>query len=122
VGQGNVRDLWAPEVTTLNNEPALVRIAAPGGTSLAMTVVAQIAPDGIVQLSVAHAWEESGSAASGTLISESDTVTRVMDGNTMLIAGLRRTVAAAAGIDATHAELVVLLRPTVVSPGAFGNR
>lgn len=122
VAQGSVRDLWAPEVTTVHNEPAMVRVATAGGTSLTMTVVAQIAADGIVQLNVAHAWEEPGSLASTTRVSESDTVTRVMDGNTALISGLRRTIPPAAGSDVTHAELVVLLRPTVVSPGAFGSR
>ena len=58
LAQGDVRALWAPDVTTLNNEPAMVRVATPGGTSLTMTVVPQISADGIVQLSVAHAWEE----------------------------------------------------------------
>lgn len=120
--QGGVRDLWAPEVTTVHNEPAMVRVAAAGGTSLAMTVVAQISADGIVQLNVAHAWEELDSAAPSTRLSESDTVSRVIDGHTMLISGLRRTLPPASGIDGTHAELVVLLRPTVVSPGTFGSR
>ena len=50
--QGEIRDLWAPDVTALNNEPALVRVATPGGSSLTMTVVPQISADGIVQLSV----------------------------------------------------------------------
>src|SRR5687767_13852349 len=56
--QGDVRPLWAPDVTTLNNEPAMVRVATPGGTSLTMTVVPQISADGVVQLSISHAWEE----------------------------------------------------------------
>ncbi len=28
--QGGIRTLWSPEVTTINNEPALVRIDTPG--------------------------------------------------------------------------------------------
>lgn len=120
--QGTVRDLWAPEITTVHNEPAMVRVSAAGGTSLALTVVAQVAADGVVQLSVAHAWEDAGSGASSTRVSESDSVTRVMDGNTVLISGLRRAVPATAGTDAAHAELVVLLRPTVVGAGTIGSR
>lgn len=102
--QGAVRTLWAPDVTSLNNEPALVRIAATGGTALTMTVVPQIGADGVIQLSVTHTWEEAAAR-----VTESDAVTRVMDGNTMMIAGLLRG----------QTELVMLLRPTVVDPGTF---
>lgn len=139
--QGDVRPLWAPDVTTLNNEPAMVRVATPGGTSLTMTVVPQISADGIVQLSISHAWEEhAGERSQGFLKSstpitrttEADTVTRVMDGNTAMIAGLLRpeqvSVATSGRLSIFgsqtqkkpgHAELVVLLRPTVVTPGMF---
>ena len=37
--QGDIRALWAPEVTALNNEPALVRVSTPGESSLMLTVV-----------------------------------------------------------------------------------
>lgn len=114
LAQGDVRTLWAPDVTTLNNEPALVRVAAAGGTSLTMTVLPQIAADGVVQLSVTHAWEEAPAR-----IAESDAVTRVMDGNTVMIAGLLRPLPPEAGRPAAYAELVVLLKPTVVDPGSF---
>jgi type II secretory pathway component GspD/PulD (secretin) len=138
--QGDVRPLWAPDVTTLNNEPAMVRVATPGGTSLTMTVVPQISADGIVQLSISHAWEEhAGDRKQGflrttpiTRVTEADTVTRVMDGNTAMVAGLLRpeqvTVATSGRLSIFgsqtqkkpgHAELVVLLRPTVVTPGVF---
>ena len=122
--QGDVRGLWAPEVTTLNNEPAMVRVSTPGGTSLTMTVVPQISADGVVQLSVAHAWEEpAGDRRDGwfksspvTRLTETDTVTRVMDGNTVMISGLLRPEPAK---QRTRAELVVLLWPTVVGTGTF---
>lgn len=137
--QGDVRPLWAPDVTTLNNEPAMVRVATPGGTSLTMTVVPQISADGIVQLSISHAWEEhAGDRKDGflksspiTRVTEADTVTRVMDGNTAMIAGLLRPEQVTVGTGRLsifgsqtqkkpgHAELVVLLRPTVVTPGTF---
>jgi len=115
LAQGEVRTLWTPEVTTLNNQPALVRVTDGGGTSLTMTVVPQIAADGVVQLSVSHTWED----APLTRVAESDAVTRVMDGNTVLIAGLLRPVPASSVRSASHAELVVLLRPVVVDPGTF---
>jgi len=67
-------------------------------------------------------------------VSGSDTVTRVMDGNTVLIAGLLRpkdiAATAATGMSAMfgvsqkqkgHAELVVLLRPTVVRAGTLAT-
>jgi len=137
--QGDVRPLWAPDVTTLNNEPAMVRVATPGGTSLTMTVVPQISADGIVQLSISHAWEaHAGEHKVGFLkstpirrVTEADTVTRVMDGNTAMIAGLLRPEQVSSGTSGRsifgsqaqkkpgHAELVVLLRPTVVTPGVF---
>lgn len=119
LAQGDVRTLWAPDVTTLHNEPAMVRVAAAGGASLTMTVVPQIGADGVVQLSVSHAWEEAASDASLARVTETDAVTRVMDGNTMMIGGLLRPVAASDARSAGYAELVVLLRPTVVDPGTF---
>jgi type II secretory pathway component GspD/PulD (secretin) len=133
--QGEIRHLWAPDVTALNNEPALVRIATPGGTSLTMTVVPQIAADGIVQVSVSHALEErAGDRSEGFFksspvmrTSEADTVARVHDGQTMVISGLLRPQMVAAEGGRTifgsqpkkpgHAELVVLLRASVVTLG-----
>ena len=115
LAQGDVRTLWAPDVTSLNNEPAIVRVSASGGTSLTMTVVPQIAADGVVQLSLSHSWEE----AALTRVAESDAVARVMDGNTVMISGLLRPVPAAEGRTGSYAELVVLLRPTVVDAGTF---
>ena len=134
--QGDVRVLWTPDVTTLNNEPAMLRLSTPGATSLTLSVVPQISADGIVQLSIAHAWEEhAGDRKDGWFKSTplvrstgADTVTRVMDGHTVMISGLRRpteiTIASSGMFGKRektqgHAELVVLLRPTVVTPGTF---
>ena len=138
--QGEIVDLWAPEVTTLNNEPAMVHVSNPGASSLTMTVLPQISADGIVQLSISHEWgDHDGDQKQGFLkstplmrVSGSDTVTRVMDGSTVLIAGLLRpkeiAAKAATGMSAMfgvsqkqkgHAELVVLLRPTVVRAGTL---
>jgi hypothetical protein len=117
LAQGEVRTLWAPDVTALNNEPAMVRMSTGFGASLTMTVVPQIAGDGAVQLSLSHAWEEGTGGSSGTTstrLAESETVTRVMDGNTVMVSGLLRPLAGGTG---AYAELVVLLKPTVVHPG-----
>jgi len=80
-----------------------------------MTVVPQISADGIVQLSLSHAWEEQDGAQAPVRTTEADTVARVNDGNTVMIAGLLRPAAGA--VSTTQAELVVLLRATVVTPG-----
>jgi hypothetical protein len=102
-----------------------VRSGTAGVSSLTMTVVPQIAADGVVQLSVSHAWEEQGAARS-VHAAEADTVTRVPNGSTVLIAGLLRppqTVPGGGGAmfrGATRrtppAEFVVLLRASVVTP------
>jgi type II secretory pathway component GspD/PulD (secretin) len=128
--QGDIRVLSAPEVTAMNNEPTLLRAGVPGVSSLTMTVVPQIASDGIVQLSVSQAWEEQAAGQRIARTAEADTVTRVRDGGTVLIAGLLRPAQAVEpprGAFAalfggqtkkmTQAELVVLLRATVVTPG-----
>ncbi len=138
--QGEIQDLWAPDVTTLNNEPAMVHVSIPGTSSLTMTVLPQISADGIVQLSISHEWgEHAGDRKQGLLkstpltrVAGSDTVTRVMDGHTVLIAGVLRPkdieTRATTGFSGIfggtqkqkgHAELVVLLRPTLVRAGTF---
>lgn len=136
--QGEIQDLWAPEVTTMNNEPAMVHITTPGSSSLTMTVVPQVSADGIVQMSISHSWDEHDGNRSAGILKPStplmrsmgaDTVMRVMDGHTVMIAGLTRpkdvakAVSGMAGVFGAsptqkgRAELVVLLRPTVVGAG-----
>jgi MSHA biogenesis protein MshL len=137
--QGEIRDLWAPEVTTLNNEPAMVYVSTPGSTALTLTVLPQISADGFVQLSVSHAWEEhDGTRKDGFLkstpvmrVTGSDSVTRIIDGQTALVAGLVRPreiavpstgakgVFGASQKRTSSVELVVLLKPTIVKAGAF---
>lgn len=132
--QGDVRILSAPEVTTMNNEPALMRAGTPGVSSLTLTVVPQIASDGVVQLSVSHAWEEQFAGEKTARTSEADTVTRVMDGHTVLITGALRPARVAAASHGgfaswfgapekknVQAELVVLLRASVVTPGTLST-
>jgi hypothetical protein len=78
---------------------------------------------------VAHAWEELEAGEKIARVAEGDTVTRVRDGQTVLLAGwLRpaqiavasRAMGSLLGGPATktvQAELVLLLRATVVAPG-----
>jgi hypothetical protein len=127
--QGDVRVLWAPDVTVINSEPALLRIATQGSTSLTMTIVPQISADGFVQMSVSHAWEtpaseghdRSSRTTPGSRVMETDTVMRVADGRSAVIAGLLRPVPPASAKERGGlAELVVLVRPTVVAALATG--
>jgi len=132
--QGEIRDLWAPEVTTMNNEPAMVHISMAGASSLTMTVVPQISADGIVQMSISHAWDEHDGDQKQDFLKAlppmrstgADTVTRVMNGNTVMISGLSRPtdIPGAMQNQKGRAELVVLLRPTLVRAGtvAVGSR
>ena len=129
----------------MNNEPAMVQVSMPGTSSLTMTVVPQISADGIVQMSISHAWDahdgdqKQGFMKPSTPLMRSigaDTVTRVMDGNTVMISGLQRPAeiaVPATGVSGVfgasqkqkvRAELVVLLRPTVVKAGtvAIGSK
>jgi type II secretory pathway component GspD/PulD (secretin) len=135
--QGDIRQLWSPEVTTINNEPALLRIDTPGVASLTLTVIPQISGDGVIQLAVTHTWEERGGEHKEGLmkstpvqrITEADTVTRLTSGSAVLLSGLLRPVQApkqATGAAALFgaqpkrdgsAELVVVLRPTIVTTG-----
>ena len=71
---------------------------------------------------LSHAWEENagGAGAASIRSAGTETVTRVMDGHALLVAGLVRPAPPMAGVAARYAEIVVLLRPIVVDTGAFG--
>lgn len=104
---------------------------------LTLTVTPQIAGDGAVQLSVAPTYaEKAGQAksAAGELypvlrVSEADTLVRVQDGDTVVIAGFLRdrsrtrpgtglaSYFGAESHETVKSELVILLTPVVVTPG-----
>jgi type II secretory pathway component GspD/PulD (secretin) len=151
----------APHVVAMNNEPAVMRAGTQGvyfttasqidpagrveRTStpvailegLTLTVTAQIASDGIVQLSVAPTYAEKtgqSKSAAGDIfpilqVSEADTLVRVHDGGTVVISGFlqgrvqAKTGAGLAGFfgaqarERTTSELVLLLTPSVVNAG-----
>jgi general secretion pathway protein D len=160
--QGTVRMIAAPQVVAMNNEPAIIsagsqevyfvsasQLDADGRTTahpsgpaailhgLALTVTAQIASDGIVQLNIAPSYAQKtgqvkssrGDTAPALSIAEVDTNVRVRDGETIVISGLlqdRTTTTPGTGIGGffgaqakatVTSELVILLTPTVVSPG-----
>jgi MSHA biogenesis protein MshL len=160
--QGTVRMIAAPQVVAMNNEPAIISAgsqevyfvsasqldadgrttAHPSGAAailhgLALTVTAQIASDGIVQLNIAPSYAQKtgqvksprGDTAPALSIAEVDTNVRVRDGETIVISGLlrdRTTTTPGTGIggffgaqakETVTSELVILLTPTVVSPG-----
>lgn len=133
--QGEVRVIATPDVVAMNNEPAMLRTGTPDVSWLTLTVIPQISSDGIVQLSVSPSWseragtrQEDGHAVAAMRVSEADTVARVADGHTVLLAGILGTAEGtkpAGGIGALfgaparqllHTELVVLLTPTVITP------
>jgi MSHA biogenesis protein MshL len=165
--QGTVRAIASPRIVAMNNEPAVMRVGSQqvyfqaasaidgsGRTGertftpatvlsgLTLTVTAQIAADGIVQLHVAPTYAAAGGTVKSprgesvpTLsVAEADTTVRVRNGDTVVIAGMlhdRERVTQGTGMagffgaqtrDTVAAELVILLTPTVVTSGAAGSR
>jgi type IVB pilus formation R64 PilN family outer membrane protein len=160
--QGTVTMIAAPQVVAMNNEPAIMRVGTQGvyfqaasqidasGRSqrtstpaailegLTLTVTAQVAPDGIVQLSVSPTYaEKTGQTRSGSgdsfpvlHVSEADTLVRVQDGDTVVLSGFlqdRLKAKQSTGVagffgaqshETVKSELVILLTPVVVSAGA----
>ncbi len=157
--QGSITMIASPRIVATNNEPAVMRVgtqsvfvessSAPEERSqrtsrvasvlegLTLSVTAQIASDGIVQLHVAPTYasragqvkSHAGDTFPVLRISEADTIVRVRDGETIVLSGFledREAEKPAPGLAAmfggasrtiVKSELVILLTPTVVSPG-----
>lgn len=100
--QGEIRTLASPQVLAMNNEPAVIHVgnSAQGFT---MTLTPHIDPGGMVMLSVSPTYAEKSD------VTEADTVVRMRDGESILLAGLLQRR------DAVKTELVILLNATVVS-------
>jgi type II secretory pathway component HofQ len=154
--QGTVTKVTAPAVVAMNNEPATIRVGkqlvyfSPTGSSesdhkrvlgpstvldgFTLSVLAQISADHFIQLHVSPSFAApageskgpNGSAAPVMAVNETDTIMRVRDGETIVLAGFlsdvdRMTPASGfaklfSGPSRTtvRSELVILLTPTIV--------
>ncbi len=111
--QGAVNVLSSPLITAMNNEPAVMRVGAtdPHSPTEGMTlrVTPQISADGIIHLSI------------NPIVSarEADTLVRVRQGETIVIAGLMqdRSLTEPTQTIRRKTDLVILLTPTLITPG-----
>jgi type II secretory pathway component GspD/PulD (secretin) len=121
--QGTVNVLSSPRIIAMNNEPTIMRAATQDAHSLTESIVlsltAQISADGIIHMNVNPSVTERTGLATSQLgdqtplitVREADTLVRVRQGETIVIAGLmhERT-------DRRKTDLVILLTPTLVRP------
>jgi MSHA biogenesis protein MshL len=123
--QGTVNVLSSPRIIATNNEPTIMRAATQDTRSVTDSIVlsltAQISADGLIHMNVnPSVTERTGLATSPVgdqmplvTVREADTVVRVRQGETVVIAGLIRERP-----DRRKSDLVILLTPTVVNPGS----
>jgi MSHA biogenesis protein MshL len=122
--QGTLNVLSSPRITAMNNEPTVMRAATEDSRSVTDSVVlsitAQISADGFVHMNVnPSVITRTGVATSPlgdlplTTVREADTLVRVRQGETIVIAGLMRERP-----DRRKTDLVILLTPTLVNPTA----
>jgi MSHA biogenesis protein MshL len=134
--QGTVHVLASPRLLVMNNEPAVVSgtTASAGSTDgksgITLSVVAQIAEDGMVTLSVGPivrlAEPGDGTAPGATATRAADTLARVASGETMVVSGFGRdremrqpsSSGPPEAVRRTRVALLVLLTPTVVNSAA----
>ena len=121
--QGTVNVLSSPRIIATNNEPTIMRAATQDTRSVSESIVlsltAQISADGLIHMNVnPSVTERTGLATSPggdqmplVTVREADTVVRVRQGETVVIAGLIRERP-----DRRKSDLVILLKPTVVNP------
>ena len=162
--QGSVTKVSAPAVVAMNNEPAMIRIGkqlvyfAPMASSdgdrkpmsgpasvlegFTLSVLAQISADHFIQLHLSpsfaaqagEARDRNGSVAPVMAVNDTDTLMRVRDGETVVLAGFLADVdrvKPASGFaklfsgpsrTTVRSELVILLTSTIVgSTGASPN-
>jgi MSHA biogenesis protein MshL len=142
--QGKVTVLATTRVIALNNEPAVVRAVsqtpaekgeAVDQHGVTIGVTPQIGSDGVVMLSFSPLVSVQDAAPQGRLspvtnVRETDMLARVLDGDTIVVAGwLReretreRKVGLSGGwfgrstvVTRKHVEIVILLTPKIVPP------
>jgi MSHA biogenesis protein MshL len=142
--QGAVSVLASPHILALNNEPALVRAIMSGGASgadaaesVTLAVTPQISGEGAIMLSLSpivslRAADAKDKVPALMAVRETDTLARVADGATIVLAGFTRQHETrerqAAGITGgwfgrstvvtkKRIELVILLTPRIVGNG-----
>ena len=121
--QGTVNVLSSPRIIAMNNEPTIMRAATQDAHSLTESIVlsltAQISADGIIHMNINPSVTRTGLAATSQLgdqvplitVREADTLVRVRQGETIVIAGLMHECT-----DRRKTDLVILLTPTLVRP------
>jgi len=111
--QGTVNVLSSPLITAMNNEPAVMRVGISDPQTLTdsvtLRVTPQISADGIIHLSI-------NPIVSGR---EADTLVRVREGETIVIAGWMRDRESTDAGKTTRrkTDLVILLTPTIMGSG-----
>jgi MSHA biogenesis protein MshL len=131
--QGVVTKVAMPHIVVMNNEPAVVRV----GTALdglTLHVLAQVSADDFVQLHVSPAYtaqhgevkERDGIRVPILSVNQADTLMRVRDGDTIVLAGFLNATEKSAprngfarllgGESRTtvRSEVVILLRPRIL--------
>ena len=141
--QGRVTTVAAPRVLALNNEPALVRASAEAPTSrtgqrralggVALEVTPQISSTNVVTLSLSPivTLQDADSGNGVTMTRETDTLARVADGETLVLAGFTREretrerqnggtrggwFGRATAVTRKRIELVIMLTPRILPP------
>jgi len=108
--QGTLNVLSSPLITAMNNEPAVMRVGTGDPQSLSermtLKVIPQISADGIIHLSI------------NPIVStrEAATIVRVLQGETIVIAGwmLDRETTDTGTTTRRKTDLVILLTPTIL--------
>jgi type II secretory pathway component GspD/PulD (secretin) len=111
--QGTVNVLSSPLITAMNNEQAVMRVgsaeAQTQAEGMTLRVTPQISADGVIHLSV-------NPIVNGR---EAETLVRVRQGETIIIAGwlLTRESTDGGKTSRPKTDLVILLTPTIMAPG-----
>lgn len=111
--QGTVNVLSSPLITAMNNEQAVMRVGSAEkqtqAEGMTLRVTPQISADGVIHLSV-------NAIVNGR---EAETLVRVRQGETIIIAGWLLTRASTDGGKTSRpkTDLVILLTPTIMAPG-----
>ena len=139
--QGTVATLASPQLRVMNNEPAVVRAVTQAASSgegtpppehgISLGVTPHISADGLITLSLTpvvklHTPDAGGRTPGVISTNESDTLARVRDGETIVLAGFFRErevrerrnggwFGRSTTITRRRVELVILLTPRILS-------